>query len=268
MTLSGGDTNTILRFWQNETLFSLGEVKRRGTVNTSRKTARIVGVIYMIGILSGMTRYFLLTPILEAPDYLIQVSANETRVIFGTLFFFVSAFMIAGVAVVMYPILRKYNEALSLGFVAARLADGILIILAILAILTLLTLSMEFVETGTPDTPYYQTTGDLLLALHHWAYDVWWAIIISLSSLMFFYLLYQSRLVPRWLSVWGLLGAILFPLGSVSLFGSPNSVFVLPLVVSEWTLIVWLIVKGFNPSANVSEPAEAETAEIKRAHLE
>jgi hypothetical protein len=87
-------------------------------------------------------------------------------VIIGTLFFFMNAFMIAGVAIVMYPILKKYNEALSLGFVAARLTEGILIIVAILAILTLLTLSMEFVETGAPDTPYFQTTGDLLLVGH------------------------------------------------------------------------------------------------------
>jgi hypothetical protein len=222
---------------------------------TSRKTARTVGVIYMIGILSGMIRYFLLTPILEAPDYLLQVSANENRVIIGSLFFFISAFLIAGVAIVMYPILKKYNEALALGFVGARIVEGILIIIAILAILTLLTLSMEFMEEGSPDTPYFQTTGDLLLALHDWAYDVLWAITISLSSLMFFYLLYKSKLVPRWLSAWGFIGALLFPAGSVFLFGSPNPIFVLPLVLSEWTLIVWLIVKGFNPTAIASESA-------------
>jgi hypothetical protein len=222
-------------------------------MDTSRRTARIVGVIYMIGILSGMIRYFLLTPILEAPDYLIQVTANENRVIIGTLLFFMNAFMLAGVAIVMYPILRKYNEAISLGFVAARIIEGILIIVAILAILTLLTLSKEFVETGAPDTPYYQTTGDLLLALHDWAYGGYWSIVISLSSLMFFYLLYQSKLIPRWLSAWGFVGAMLFPIGSVSLFGSPSPVFVLPLVASEWTLIGRLIVKGFNPAAITSE---------------
>ena len=227
-------------------------------MNTSRKTARIVGLIYMIGIISGMIRYFLLTPILEAPDYLIQVSANENRVIIGTLFFFINAFMIAGVAIMMYPILKKYNEALSLGYVGARIVEGVLIIIAILAILTLLTLSVKFVEAGAPDTPYFQTTGDLLLALHNWAYSVFWAIIVSLSSLMFFYLLYQSKLIPRWLSVWGFIGAILFPVGSVTLFGSPNPVFVLPLVVSEWTLIVWLIVKGFNPSAIASLSANTD----------
>lgn len=147
----------------------------------------------MIGILSGMTRYFLLTPILEATDYLIQVSAYENRVIIGTLFFFISAFMIAGVAIVMYPILKNYNEALALGFVGARIVEGVLIIIAILAILILLTLSVEFVEAGAPDTPDFQTTGDLLLALHYWAYSALWAITVSLSSLMFFYLLYQSN---------------------------------------------------------------------------
>jgi hypothetical protein len=218
-------------------------------MNSNRKTARIVGIIYAIGIISGMTRYFLLTPILEAPDYLIQVSANENRVIIGTLLFFTNAFMIAGVAIVMYPILKKYNEALALGFVGARIVEAVLIIIAILAILTLLTLRVEFVLAGAPSTHYFQTTGDLLLALQDWAYSELWSITVCLSSMMFFCLLYQSKLIPRWLSVWGFIGAILFPAGSVSLFGSPNPVFVFPLVLSEWALIIRLIVKGFNPTA-------------------
>ena len=233
----------------------------KGKVNKSRKTARIVGVIYMIGILSGMIRYFLLTPILEAPEYLVQVSASENRVIIGTLFFFMNAFMLAGVAIVMYPILKKYNEALSLGFVAARLAEGILIIVAILAILTLWTLSQEFVKAGAPDDSCFQILGELLLAVRYWAYNVLWPITLSLGSLMFYYLLYQSNLIPRWLSVWGFIGALLFPVAWLSLFGSTISgPFLLPLVVNEMVLAIWLIVKGFNPSAIASLSAQQPQA--------
>ena len=189
-----------------------------------------------------MLRYSLLDTILDAPDYLSNISANENRVIIGTLSFFINAVALAGIAIVIYPILKKHNEALALGYVGARIVEAVLYIVAIISILTLFTLSQEFVKAGAPDTSYFQILGDLLLAVRHYAYKVVWPIILGLGTLIFYYLLYQLKLIPRWLSVWGLIGAILFPAS----FG--GGALVLPLVVNEWVLVVWLIVKGFNTS--------------------
>ena len=223
-------------------------------MNTRRKTARIVGVLFITAMVAGMVRYVLLDPILDAPDYLINVSANETEVIIGVLFFYILAVAVAGIAIVIYPILKKYNEALALGYVAARIVEAVLFIVAILTILTLWTLSQEYVKAGAPDASYFQAAGELLLAVRYWAYNVLWPITLSLGALMFYYLLYQSKLIPRWLSVWGFIGAILFPVAWLSLLGSTISgPFLLPLVLNEVVLAVWLIVKGFNPSAIASE---------------
>jgi len=228
-------------------------------MNTSRKTARIVGVLFITAMVAGGLRFFLLDPILDAPDYLINVSANENRVIVGALSFFVLAVALAGIAIVIYPILRKQNEALALGYVGARIVEGVLFIVAILTILALLTLSQEFAKAGAPDASYYQTLGDLLLAVRYYAYNVLWPITLGLGALMFYFLLYQSKLVPRWLSVWGLIGAPLFPVSWLSLFGSTISgPFLLPLVVNEMVLAVWLIVKGFNSSAIASKSAKTD----------
>jgi len=228
-------------------------------MNTSRKTARIVGVLFITAMVAGGLRFFLLDPILDAPDYLINVSANENRVIVGALSFFVLAVALAGIAIVIYPILRKQNEALALGYVGARIVEGVLFIVAILTILALLTLSQEFAKAGAPDASYYQTLGDLLLAVRYYAYNVLWPITLGLGALMFYFLLYQSKLVPRWLSVWGLIGAPLFPVSWLSLFGSTISgPFLLPLVVNELVLAVWLIVKGFNLSAIASESVKTD----------
>jgi hypothetical protein len=215
-------------------------------MDSNRKIAIIVGVLFITAMVAGMLRYFLLDTILDAPDYLTAVSANENRVIIGALSFFINAVALAGIAIVIYPILKKHNESLALGYVGARIVEAVLFIVAILAILTLFTLSQEFVNAGAPEISYFQTLGDLLLAVRHYAYNVVWPITLSLGTLMFYYLLYQSKLIPRWLSVWGLIGAILFPvpLGEGAL--------VLPLVANEWVLVVWLIVKGFNPSAIAS----------------
>jgi hypothetical protein len=212
---------------------------------------------------AGMLRYGFLDPILDAPDYLVNLSTNDNQVIIGALSFYVLGVALVGIAVVIYPILKEQNEALALGYVAARIVESVLFIVAIVAILALWTLSEEFVEAGAPDASYFQTVGESLLAVRHWAYNVLWPITLCLGGLMFYYLLYQSKLIPRWLSVWGLIGALLFPIAWLSLFGSTISgPFVLPLVVNEMVLAVWLIFKGFNPSAVASLSARTDTRQV------
>jgi hypothetical protein len=226
-------------------------------MDSFRKTAIIVGVLFITAMVTGMLRYVLLDPILDAPDYLIAVSANENLVITGAISFFILAVALVGIAIVMYPILKKYNEALALGYVVARIVEGVLFIVAILVILTLFSLSKDFVKAGSPDASYFQTLGDLLLAVRYFAYNVLWPITLGLGGLMFYYLLYKSKLIPRWLSVWGFIGAPLFPVAWLSLFGSTISgFFLLPLVVNEIVLAAWLIVKGFNSSGIASEFAK------------
>jgi hypothetical protein len=226
-------------------------------MDSFRKTAIIVGVLFITAMAAGMLRYVLLDPILDVPDYLITISANENLVIIGTLSFFILAVALVGIAIVMYPILKKQNEALALGYVVARIVEGVLFIVAILAILTLFSLSQDFVKAGSPDASYFKTLGDLLLAVRYFAYNVLWPITLGLGGLMFYYLLYKSKLIPRWLSVGGFIGAPLFPVAWLSLFGSTISgFFLLPLVVNEMVLSAWLIVKGFNSSGIASEPAK------------
>ncbi len=215
-------------------------------MDSLRKTAIIVGVLFITAMFTGMLRYILLDPIIDAPDYLTAVSANENLLLIGVILFSITAVALAGIAIMMYPILKKQNGALALGYVGARIIEGVLFIIAILAILTLFTLSKEFVKAGTPDSSYFQLFGTLLLAVRDWAYNLLWPVTLGLGGLMFYYLLYKSKLVPQWLSTWGFVGAILFPLSSLSLFGSTIlDVFRLPLVANEMILVVWLLVKGF-----------------------
>lgn len=228
-----------------------------------RTSARIVGVFYLTAMISSMLRYFLLDSILDAPRYLVNISENKNRVIIGTSSFFILAVSIIGIAVVIYPYVKKYNEALALGYVGARIIEGMLFIIANLAILTLFPLSQEFVLTGAPDDSHYQTLGHLLQEVRYYAYNVLWPITLSLSSLIFYYLLYRTNLIPRWISVWGFIAAPLFPVASLSLFGSKVSeFFVLPLVLNEWVLLVWLIKKGFNSTAIADQPAYIVQKEV------
>ena len=128
----------------------------------------------------------------------------------------------------------------------------------------LLTLSRDFVA-GAADAAHFQTLGTLLLAERDWAFLVGPNTVFSLGALMFYFLLYQSKLVPRFLSVWGLIGAPLLLVASlirvfglVSLFSPIAALLALPIALNEMVLAVWLIVKGFNPSAIASESARTD----------
>jgi hypothetical protein len=235
-------------------------------MNTNRKNATMAGVFYIAATVAPIATIFFVgflggevagEPI---PDYLVNVSSNERQVVIGMLIELIWALAVVGIPVMLFPILKKHNEASALGFFGLRFIEAISTIVGSIILLTLLTLSQEFVKAGVPDASYLQTTGDLLLAARDWAFLIGSGLVWSLSALILNYVLYQSRLVPRWLSGWGLVGATLsFAAYLPKFFGIdlPEIVF-LPIAVQEMVFAVWLIVKGFNPSAVASESANTD----------
>jgi hypothetical protein len=161
------------------------------------------------------------------------------------------------VPVMLFPILKKQNEVLALGSVVFRgVLEAVMYIAAVINLLFLLILSQEYVKAGAPEASYFQTLGALLLEADGYVNDIL-GIVFPIGALMLYYLFYQSRLIPRWLSAWGFLGAIpylaTFLLG---MFGFELEILVLPLAVQEMVMALWLIVKGFNPSAIASLSAQ------------
>ncbi|MCD4806347.1 MAG: DUF4386 domain-containing protein [Methanococcoides sp.] len=234
-------------------------------MNSNRKTAIIVGVLFIIATVAYSLGVILLDPILGASDYLTSASENENQMIMGSFLVLIDAVAVAGIGIMIYPILKKRNEALALGYAGARIAESVLFIVNVIAILTLLALSQEFVEAGALDASYYQTFGTILLAAGDLAFLFGFAVAFTLSALILNSLLYQSKLVPRWLSGWGFVGALLLwvyyllqPF-SINLLG----ILFIPIAVQEMVFAVWLIVKGFNPDAIDSATAKTDINEIK-----
>jgi hypothetical protein len=229
-------------------------------MNKNIKTARIVGVLFIVATGAAIISGAFLLPILESQDYLVRVTRNENQVMIGVLFYFFMAAAGASIVIPMYPILKKQNEALALGAVGFRMIEGAIFMVGVICMLSLVAVSQGYVGAGAPDNSYYQTLGDLLLA----GYTISEAVVpgvfaFSIGALMYYYLFYQSKLVPRWLSVWGIIGVVLGILnGLYDMFGGvptePVSMLLdFPIFVQEMVLAVWLIVKGFNPSAIPSE---------------
>lgn len=233
-------------------------------MNTYRNTAIIVGVLFIIATVASSLGFVILSPILDAPDYLTGVSANEYQVITAVLLMLIDAVAVVGIAIMMYPVLRKLNEALALGYVAARTIEGVLFTVYVVTLLLLLTLSQEFVRAGAPDASYFQTGGTLLQAASDWTLSLGLRLAFGLSALILNYLLFKSKLVPRWLSGWGFVGAALvFALLLLEFFSiNLSEILDILIAVQEMVFAVWLIVKGFNSSAIASLSAEPNVNEV------
>ncbi|WP_445475679.1 DUF4386 domain-containing protein [Methanococcoides methylutens] len=220
-------------------------------MNENIKTARIVGLLFITATVAYSISVILLDPILGASDHLTSASVNENQVLIASFLVLIDAVAVAGIGIMIYPILKKHNEALALGYAGARIAEGVLFTVNVIAILTLSALSQDFVKAGSPDASYYQTFGTVLLAAGDLAFLFGFAVAFTISALILNYLLYRSKLVPRWLSGWGFVGAALLwvyyllePL-NIDLLG----ILFIPIAVQEMVFAVWLIVKGFDPSA-------------------
>jgi hypothetical protein len=231
-------------------------------MNNYRKTAVIVGVLYIIGTVAGILSVAVSEPV-RAEAYLVSISANPNQITLAALFILVMGLALALVPILLFPLLKKYNEVLALGYVVFRGAlETALYIGLTVGWLVLIVLSLEYVKAGAPAASYFQTLGTLLLAGNE-ALNTVLIIVFSLNALMLYTVFYQSKLIPRWISVWGFI-AILLHLTTAFLLmfnviESTNSpvlmVFNLLILVQEMVMAVWLIAKGFNSTAIAAKVA-------------
>ena len=226
-------------------------------MSRDRRAAALIGVLYIIGTVVFVLSYVVTGAVLTGPAYLAQVAAQPNQVAIGAALVLLAGFALAMVPVVFWPVGKRYNETLAMGYVLFRGGlETVLYIVGALGWLLLIALSTE---------PGAGPLAGLVRTVVAVTWDQLIAIPFALGALMFSFLLYQSRLVPRWLSVWGLVGSALYivpPLGSM--FGLSLGVLMAPLAVQEMVMAVWLIAKGFNPSALAPEAA-AETSRWQAA---
>ncbi len=224
-----------------------------------RRTAWIVGVLFLISnvtFLVGAVAF--IEPMLGAPDYLPILAANRPQVVLGVLLELTNAVAYLGIAVLMFPILRQRYESLALGYVGFRIIEFVMQTLTDLSPLALLSLSEMYVGSGAAQAGSFQALGTVLISGRDWAFQMV-SIMLSLGALLFYAMLYQTRLIPRFLSIWGLLGAaVVLANALLDMFGLPPGNLGVIMLLNELFLGVWLIVKGFNPAVVAPGPIKTE----------
>lgn len=210
-------------------------------MSADRKAAVWIGVLYIIGTVALVLSVVVTDGVLTGPAFLAQIAAQPNQLAIGAVLVLLAGFALAMVPVVFWPVGKRYNETLAMGYVVFRGGlETVIYIVGAFGWLVLIALSTAG-DTG-PLADFVRTTETVI-----WDQG---AITFVLGALMFYVLLYQSRLVPRWLSTWGLVGAalgIVPPLGGM--FGLSLGILVAPLALQEMVMAVWLIAKGFTPTA-------------------
>jgi hypothetical protein len=223
-------------------------------MNTYKNIARTMGILYILGTVSGILSRVVTGPIKSTPDLLASISANGNPITLGALLVLTMGLALVMIPVLAYPVLRKHDEILALGYVVFRGALETFYYMAIFVSWLLVLPLGRVYQAASPDASNLRLLANVLLETNEIA--VLGMIIFCLGGAMFYYLLFKSKLVPQWLSGWGFIALILnLAVGLLAMFGffgptSPISdVLQIPIALQEMVLAGWLIVKGFNPSA-------------------
>jgi hypothetical protein len=226
--------------------------------------ARLTGVLFLITYITSIPAYFFYVP-LDDPNYIVG-SGADTSVRLGALLELILIIANIGSAVVLYPVVKRVNDILALGFVTARVMESVFIAVGILSVLTVVALRQG--AAAGADAGSLVTVGESLVTLHDWTFLLGPGFVVGVGNgLILGYLMYRSGLLPRGMAILGLIAGpvliarfvgILFgvfePTGSVL-----GGLMVVPEFIWELSLGIWLTVRGFNPSAAIlSEPNKTD----------
>ncbi|MFC4403737.1 DUF4386 domain-containing protein [Gracilibacillus xinjiangensis] len=214
-----------------------------------KRTAAFVGLLYIIGTISGILSVMFTGSILESTDLFMTVSTNESHIILGVVFILIMGISLAFVPIIIYPIVKKTNQALALGYVVFRGAlENFTYLAYAISLLVLVVFSKEFVRSVSLDNTIFQVMENIIVDSGEQIQAIS-TVVFSVGALMLYYLLYQSRLIPKWLSGWGFIAGIIYlATGVFGLFGPTFTILMMPLALQEMVMAVWLIIMGFSPA--------------------
>jgi len=235
----------------------------------------VAGLFFLLTEITAIGAVFLYGAVVSDPNYIIMGSpGGDNGVFFGALSELLLAIANVGTAVTLFPVVKKQNESIALGYVCGRLAEGLIIVLGIISLLAVVTLRQDLAGglASGANTASLGTVGRSLVGIHNWTFLFGPNLILGLNTLMLAYPMYSSRLVPRFIAVLGLIGgSLIFVWGTAVLFGLYTQVSTLgviaglPVFAWEVSLALWLIFKGFNSSAIASKSAKTQSNELLSA---
>jgi hypothetical protein len=220
-------------------------------MSTENKIAKAVGALFIITMILGMIDAYTVAPILQAS--LADYYANGSQFYIGAFSIVFMSLGVVGIAVLFYPIVEKHSRIIAITYVCSRVMECLLLLIGAIVYFLLLTLSQEFIKAGSPDSSYFHILANVAVEARYIGYQMA-MIILSIASIILCCLLYKTRLIPRIISVAGLVGytlvfvsAPLDLLGIIDTTGTGGILYVPGALFELLLLPIWLFVKGFTP---------------------
>ena len=219
-----------------------------------KKNAVIIGILFIIATGFLFIGGALYGPILDTPDYLQVAYPNRVSAIIGILIEFSCILAIPLIPVFAYPVLRKHSQTLALTYLVFRLFEAVLFLLVDITKLSLIKVSQLYLDSESSNAEMIASIGAVIQGWNEWAW-VFYVLIFGVGALIFYISLVQSKLLPRWISIWGLVAILLMMASAfLAIFSVelPDAIFgllVIPIAVQEMVMALWLIIKGFDLTA-------------------
>ena len=224
-----------------------------------KRTAKLVGLLFILATATLFIGQAFYGPIIGATNYLDITYPNRLTVMTGVLIEFAGVIGLVFIPILLYPFLRIYNQALAFGYISIRLIEVVLLSFAQITKLSIIGLSQNYL-TANGDPSFFNNMGDMIQAVLYWADSggLLYIIVFVLGATLLYYGLIKTKLIPRWISLFGLVSAVILLMASMMFYweyipAETAILFMLPLALQEIIMALWMITKGFNSSAILTQ---------------
>jgi hypothetical protein len=228
---------------------------------SNRRREKLVGALFIVATAASILGSIAVGSALDRPDYLTTLNVHEGQVIVAAVLFLIAAMSAFAIAFLLFPVLKTRDEGLAAGYLGLRAFENVFYVASVVALLAMLRVSQSDV-VGSSEGSSVPLLGSALLALREWSTVLGTLVFAGLGAVILNDVLYRWRLVPRWLSLWGVLGgAMLVLYGLLGIFGldtdlgSPAMLLAMPIAVQEMALAGWLLAKGLRTTETGSTPS-------------
>jgi len=213
----------------------------------NNRTAKIVGLLFLVAMVASLLGGGIIESIISSSSFLTVLPDSRLLLLIGVFLELMNGISVVGIAALMFPILKRHNESLALAYFSFRILEALFCCFIVITPLSLLKLNL--------DTQYIKASITLSIAQRSSINDLLIPIFFCLGAILFYYLLYKTKLIPIFISIWGFISVVLvFIMNIFMIFqvGNVNTVvffiLALPMILNEIFLGIWLIIKGFNSS--------------------
>src|SRR4051794_36685023 len=258
------DTRTV------QTAPTAGQSRARPGMDRTRKIALAAGIAYLVTFAASIPQLKLFANVIADPTAYITNPGSNAAVHWGSVLEVLTAASGVATAVVLYPVMRRVSRTAAIGFVTSRVVEAALILVGVVSILSVLTLQQHFAGATGAQADALGVTGESLVAMRQWTFLLGPGVMAGVNDLLLGYILYRSGLVGRVIPIIGLVGAPIVLVGyTVTILGGPGQtstpglLYALPVAVFEFSVGVYLTVKGFRPAAVAAlDRGSAETRAV------